>query len=564
MTTTFTKKKSYIPHFPIFILGGTIALTLITMVWIGFAMVGTVQRLEHAVTKEFRALELRGLILKYDEMLTHYTQMGILLGDKGWEDKYNAVISKLTGLINEAIVLAPSARFAETASKTDLANQQLNLIEHQAFLLSRQGKKEEARQLLNSAKYVAQKKNFLDGMDAYGQILQQQAKAYLEVETQKVRYILMAIVAELIFLTLAWLLTLKNIFAWKRELEAIIVMEMRYKQEIESARHFLHEMSLINKMNDRLQMCQELNEAYSVIQLAAQELFPLLSGGLCMRHPLTNEIETVQSWGKYQILKTTFNLDDCWALRESHVYIVNNPKSSLLCQHFDVVPNRGYMCMPLIVQNGVMGMLELNTAASEGISDYQQQLAITFSEVLRLSIGNIQLRETLNEQAAHDPLTGLFNRRYLNETLPRELQRVIRAQRRLCVAMLDIDFFKKMNDTYGHDAGDEVLKFVANQLKLNTRASDIACRYGGEEFILVMSDSTLDEAMPRLRQICQEIKEGHLHYMKDSLPSVTVSIGVSEGPTHSIAAVELVRLADEALYKAKQGGRDRIEIFNDL
>src|SRR5690606_6537706 len=118
---------------------------------------------------------------------------------------------------------------------------------------------------------------------------------------------------------------------------------------------------------------------------------------------------------------------------EGHVYIVNNTNKGLICQHFDLPPKKGYLCLPLIVQDGVIGMVELNAGVGDMITDYQQQLAITFSEVLRLSIGNIKLRESLNEQAAHDPLTGLYNRRYLNETLPRELQRIIRSNHSLCV-----------------------------------------------------------------------------------------------------------------------------------
>jgi len=553
-------QRSDIPHFPIIMLGVAILLTLGAMIWIGYTSFKTSKVLEHTVTKEFRALELRGLILEDDAILMKYAQLGVATGDPKWEQRYDALIPALTSLINEAITLAPPETITNTANKTALANQQLILMERQAFLLAKTSNLNEAKKIISGPEYDAQGKLFHEGMIEYNATIQQRAKNYLKIQKNDLGDSIAILTIDFIFLVIAWGITLRNILLWKRELEQIIITEMQYKKEIENARHFLLEMSLINKMNDKLQTCQELKEAYTIISHSAQELFPDLSGGLCLRLPSTNEMETVQCWGNIQIMKSTFDLEDCWALREGHTYIVNDPHTSLICKHFDSPPLKGYICLPLIVQDGLIGMLEFNSSNND-ITDYQQHLAITFSEVLRLSIGNIKLRESLNEQAAHDPLTGLYNRRYLNETLPRELQRAIRAKRSLCVAMLDLDFFKKVNDTYGHEAGDEVLKFVAEQLKINLRAGDLACRYGGEEFLLVLVDATIQDAMPHLQQICTDIREAHMTYLKQKLPKITISVGLAEAPRNANKAIDIIRMADDALYKAKNEGRDRIEVF---
>lgn len=558
---TLPSKKPDIPHFPIVLLGLAILFTFATLTWIGLTALDTSRVLENAVLKQFRSIELAGQILEKDAILKRYVQLGATTTDPIWQTRYNELLPKLTRLINEAIILAPEEDQENTAKKTDLADQQLTLTERQAFTLIKLGKSAEAKQLLLSTEYLSQQKMFQDGMLKYTAIIQRQAKEILHDQQRNVHLSFYAIVLDLILLVTAWVITLRSILSWKHSLEEIIMTEMHYKKEIETARHFLLEMSLINKMNDRLQTCQELKEAYSIISHSIQEIFPDLSGGLCLRQDTTNEMETVQRWGSIQILKATFELDDCWALRESHVYIVNNTNTGLICNHFDSRPSNGYMCLPLIVQNGVIGMLELNANTTGSISDYQQQLAITLSEVLRLSIANIKLRESLNEQAAHDPLTGLYNRRYLNDALPRELQRVIRAKRTLCVVMLDLDYFKKINDAYGHEAGDVVLKFIGSQLRATLRSSDIACRFGGEEFLLILADTTIAEAMPHLQQLCNDIKEAHLIYQKQALPKLTVSIGIAEAPLHANTAPEIIRMADEALYKAKHDGRDRIEIY---
>lgn len=171
------------------------------------------------------------------------------------------------------------------------------------------------------------------------------------------------------------------------------------------------------------------------------------------------------------------------------------------------------------------------------------------------------MRETLYEQANHDPLTGLFNRRYMDETLTRELQCTFREHKSLSVAMLDLDFFKKFNDTNGHEAGDEILKFIGALLIKNFRESDVACRFGGEEFLVIMGNTNISDAYKRLEEIRNEVKSGEVFFNGRLLPSITISIGVAEAPADGDTAKDLISAADIALYSAKQAGRDRVERF---
>jgi diguanylate cyclase (GGDEF)-like protein len=175
-----------------------------------------------------------------------------------------------------------------------------------------------------------------------------------------------------------------------------------------------------------------------------------------------------------------------------------------------------------------------------------------------------QANMLLQEQAIRDPLTGLHNRRYLDETLPRELQRAERAGQPVGIIMLDIDHFKRFNDTYGHDAGDTVLRAVGAFLKEHTRGADIACRYGGEEFTLVLPGASLADTQQRAEELRAGIQTLAVQHGEQPLAQVTISLGVAVFPAHGTTAESLIRAADQALYQAKRNGRNRIEVVTIL
>jgi diguanylate cyclase (GGDEF)-like protein/PAS domain S-box-containing protein len=173
------------------------------------------------------------------------------------------------------------------------------------------------------------------------------------------------------------------------------------------------------------------------------------------------------------------------------------------------------------------------------------------------------LQSKLREQAIRDPLTDLFNRRYLEETLDRELSRAAREEYPICIIMIDLDHFKRINDTYGHEAGDVVLKAIADVLAEQSRRGDFACRYGGEEFVIVMPNVGLETAYERAESLRQSLTLLRVPYEYYSL-SVTISMGIACFPENGQTREVILRAADQAMYAAKDAGRDHILSYNQL
>jgi diguanylate cyclase (GGDEF)-like protein/PAS domain S-box-containing protein len=326
------------------------------------------------------------------------------------------------------------------------------------------------------------------------------------------------------------------------------------------------EMRLINRMNDMLQACKTQEEAYQVIALAVSELFPGQSGGLAVLNDSGQYLETFAHWGADPLMEPIFSLQDCWAMRRGQQHEVTDPQTSVICGHFVHPPKTGYLCVPLVVQGETLGLFTLDTLAEmdQDHANSRRQLVVTVGEGIKLSLSNLKLREIMHEQATHDSLTGLFNRRYLDDTLPREVSHARRQNTDMCVAMLDIDHFKQFNDTFGHEAGDVILRELGQVLHKNVRKSDIACRYGGEEFVVVLLDSPLETSHRHLEKIRSLIKEAQIRYGHQLLGTVTLSVGLVEASKDGMAAEEILRAADVALYTAKHAGRDRIVVFGDL
>jgi diguanylate cyclase (GGDEF)-like protein len=184
------------------------------------------------------------------------------------------------------------------------------------------------------------------------------------------------------------------------------------------------------------------------------------------------------------------------------------------------------------------------------------------AEDLSLTHANVRLRESLHEQSIKDALTGLFNRRFVDEFLVRELARAERKTRQLSMIALDIDHFKRINDTFGHGAGDKVLQKVGTILQAHVRGSDVASRVGGEEFLLLLAESPLTLAVKRAEDIRSAIHKMALQYENKDLGLITASFGAVAFPDHGRTAESLIRAADRALYAAKNGGRNQVVSAN--
>jgi diguanylate cyclase (GGDEF)-like protein len=216
------------------------------------------------------------------------------------------------------------------------------------------------------------------------------------------------------------------------------------------------------------------------------------------------------------------------------------------------------IALPLKVDTGHLGVMYLNYRVPHNFDEHEIELLSIFANQAALALANTQLRESLREQATRDPVTGLFNRRYMEETLRRELYRAARHKSTVGVIMMDIDHFKDWNDRYGHSAGDLVLHEIGKVLQANVRTEDAACRYGGEELFIILPDASLDDTLRRAEDLRQQIKQIQLNLQGNVMEAITVSVGVALFPQHGSDANSLVTAVDGALYRAKNEGRDRV------
>ena len=274
-----------------------------------------------------------------------------------------------------------------------------------------------------------------------------------------------------------------------------------------------------------------------------------------------NLLESVSHWGDSGEFDKILDPEDCWALRRNKPHGMASDESDLICKHMELENGKPYLCLPMVAHGEIMGLLHIRYAdVHEGARNVIAQSALAAAEQLSLILANLRLRETLKNQSIRDPQTGLFNRRYMEDSLIRELSRADRLGKTVVVAMVDIDHFKRLNDTFGHTAADGVLREWSELLKAKFRGSDIVCRYGGEEFVIILPDILLEDARQRLEQLRSDLSRMVVHEEGQSIQGVTVSIGIAVFPAHGRTSHSLLQAADHALYRAKEGGRDRIEI----
>ncbi|HEV2315637.1 MAG TPA: diguanylate cyclase [Candidatus Acidoferrales bacterium] len=327
------------------------------------------------------------------------------------------------------------------------------------------------------------------------------------------------------------------------------------------------EMNLVQQLSTLLQTCLTAEEAHPVLEQSLAKLFPAGSGALFERNSSVNLLEASIKWGESRLAEAVFEPEECWALRRGQVHRVADPSTPLLCPHLSRVAPASSICAPLVASGETLGVLSVQGSpyeltqpkeTQERILAARQQLTETVAGHIALALANLKLRDSLRAQSIRDAVTGLFNRRYLDETLPREIHRASRDQRNLGIIMCDLDSFKAFNDTYGHAAGDSLLKAFGDLVGKVVRAGDIACRYGGDEFVLILMDASLETAKRRAELLEREFRRIVIQQGDMFLNPGSMSLGVSAYPAHGGAAAALLRVADEALYRAKAAGGNRV------
>ncbi len=330
-----------------------------------------------------------------------------------------------------------------------------------------------------------------------------------------------------------------------------------------------NEILLLNQMGNLMLACDSEAETYDLVARICHKLFPSDAGYLYILDDSKKIMKAAASWGNIPDDKMEFELNQCWAIRRGNIHLVMDPHLDPLCPHLNTIPDCGCVCAPMIAQGKVLGMMHLcmepgKTCLSDKKREYMiesgQMLIISILERYASCITNLRLRVSLKKQSMLDPLTGLYNRRYMEESFKREAYRAERKKTSMGIIMLDVDHFKSFNDNYGHKTGDIILGKLGAYLMSHVRREDLVCRYGGEEFTIILPDSSLNDTRKRAEQLRKGIKEVLQIMHNEKTLSVTVSLGVSAFPKHGHTHGEALIAADAALYRAKAEGRDRVEV----
>jgi diguanylate cyclase (GGDEF)-like protein/PAS domain S-box-containing protein len=328
------------------------------------------------------------------------------------------------------------------------------------------------------------------------------------------------------------------------------------------------QLTLLNEMGAALQACGSSEEAYVTAAQSAKNLFAESPrGALYILDSNQDLLIKEAQWGSPEGIKNSFRLYDCGSVRAVQPQWSEHARHEIRCAHVDPSVSTDYLCIPLLSHGEMLGVLHVqlpprirneDCEAEANFRVSQERLAIAAARQIALSFANLRLREALHDQAIRDSLTGLYNRRFMQEALEMELQRAKRNRRPLSILFLDVDHFKRFNDSFGHDAGDKVLRAIADILRSSFRAEDTVCRYGGEEFAILLPEAGVSNAAKRAEKLRTVVRDLKLEYSGVVLPHVTLSIGIAGFPQHGDQPSELLECADRCLYHAKAMGRDRV------
>ncbi len=311
---------------------------------------------------------------------------------------------------------------------------------------------------------------------------------------------------------------------------------------------------------DAVEMPDELGEIISVF---LRKIFPSTSGAIYLYRNSRDVLERVASWGSANTERDSIRPNECWALRLGRTH-QNVQGVDLACEHTEkeLVSGNTQLCVPMLSQGDVIGLMAVATTQTQ-LEKIKRSFVITVAEQLGLAINNVRLRNSLRHQSTIDPLTGLYNRRYFDDSLKREMVRARRRNSPLSIIMIDLDHFKQINDTYGHDGGDLVLRETGKHIIERIRGSDVACRYGGEEIVLLLSDCTAQDAAICAENIRASLADIRLRNLGQTIAQISASFGVAAWPEHAADEIELIKAADRSLYSAKKTGRNRVCIASE-
>ena len=319
------------------------------------------------------------------------------------------------------------------------------------------------------------------------------------------------------------------------------------------------EITRLARLSHFLQGCRSSDEACAVVEKNAPELLGA-AGALYL--VVGERLERAAAWDEGRELQRTFPREACWGMRQGTMHEAAAGGTMPACPHLE--GGGPATCVPLLADGGAFGLIVIMPPGGAEDRAGARSTVLAAAEQIAAGLANLRLRESLKIQSLQDPLTGLYNRRFLHDALSRECHDARRhTDRPVALLLLDVDFFKRVNDTAGHAAGDLLLQALAELLGRTFRGSDIACRFGGEEFAMVLAETHLDVALRRAEALRLAIHGLHAHHGTAILAGLTVSIGVTAGAGEGLTPERLLHEADTALYEAKARGRDCCVAYAD-
>lgn len=328
-----------------------------------------------------------------------------------------------------------------------------------------------------------------------------------------------------------------------------------YKKHVDSINETQERIEELFSMTDTLQAADSNADAAQVLRATSRKLLPGCGVALYVFNNSRDRLDLIDSWDMPESYVATESLvpANCWALKRGKDHLNDPQEQSLCCSHY--IGEVASIEVPMMARGQVFGLLVLGDRGGHCHNvDRAQRIARALADSTSLALSNIALREQLRTQSLRDPMTGLYNRRYMEDTLDRFIALAQRQNQSTSVLMIDLDNFKVLNDEHGHAKGDAVLKDVAAQIVGALRPSDVVCRYGGEELLVILPDCGIDDAMMRAEQVRARIEA--LSDPHGAL--ISASIGVAALPDTAKSSSDLLAASDAALYEAKALGKNQI------
>jgi diguanylate cyclase (GGDEF)-like protein/PAS domain S-box-containing protein len=358
---------------------------------------------------------------------------------------------------------------------------------------------------------------------------------------------------------------IRDVTEQKQTQSMLIEINRKLQLGLEENQRRAEGLHLLSRMGHLLQSSRSEKESYAIVARHAARLFPECSGALYVINESRDAVLSVAAWGEHAgSITNQFTPAACQSLRSGRAHIVDEKNGAARCLHAAAEQGGLHVCVPMLARGDYIGVLHLSAADSSALEQSRFELLRAAADHIGLSTANLRLREALRMQSICDPLTGLYNRRFTQEWLKRELPRGSRKGRPTSLLMLDLDHFKRFNDNFGHECGDLVLQKVSTLLRESVRSSDVACRMGGEELALLLPETSLTDAAAIAEKLRARIEALAVFYDGQSCGRITVSIGVARAPEHGTSPEALIRAADTVLYRAKAAGRNRVVVATDV